>query len=96
MVREVRRDVGGIIGVVVVCWCSVFGYFSKSVGRSLLGVDVGAEGLLESVHAGMACLWVVGVVGVVEDFGGADGVSVFVGFKEFWSFKECWSVCALR
>ena len=38
---------------------------------------------------------VVGVVGVVGDFGGADGVSVFVGFKEFWSVKECWSVLVL-
>ena len=61
----------------------------------MLGVDVGAEGLLESVDAGDACLWVVGVVGVVGDFGGADGVSVFVGFKEFWSVKECWSVLVL-
>ena len=72
-----------------------FWIFLKSVGRSLLGVDVGAEGLLESVHASMACLWVVGVVGFVGDFGGSDGVSVFVGFKEFWSFKECWSVLVL-
>ena len=24
LVGEVRRDVGGIVGVVVVCWCSVF------------------------------------------------------------------------
>ena len=61
----------------------------------MLGVDVGAEGLLESVDAGEACLWVVGVVGVVGDFRGADGVSVFVGFKEFWSVKECWSVLVL-
>jgi hypothetical protein len=94
-----RRDVGGTIEVVVVCRFSVFGYFSKSVGRSVLsgesGVDVGAEGLLESVDAGEACLWVVGSVGGVGDLGGADGVSVFVGFKEFWSVKECWSVWVL-
>ena len=40
---------------------------------------------------------VVGVVGVayVGDFGGADGVSVFVGFKECWSGKEYWSVLVL-
>ena len=95
LVGEVRRDVGGIVGIVVAGWCSIFVHFLNSVGRSLLGVDVGAEGLLESVHAGMACLWVVGVVGVVGDFRGADGVSVFVGFKEFWSVKECWSVLVL-
>ena len=95
MVGEVRRDAGGIVGVVVVCRFSVFGFLLKSAGQSLLRVNVGAEGLLESVHAGMACLWVVGVVGVVEDFGGADGVSFFVGFKEFWSVKECWSVLVL-
>lgn len=95
LVGEVRRDVGGIVGVVVAGWCSIFVHFLNSVGRSLLGVDVGAEGLLESVDAGEACLWVVGVVGVVGDFGGADGVSVFVGFKEFWSVKECWSVLVL-
>ena len=50
---------------------------------------------MELVDAVEACLWVVGVVGVVGDFRGADGVSVFVGFKEFWSFKECWSVLVL-
>ena len=69
--------------------------FFNSVGRLLLGVDVGAEGLLESVDAGEACLWVVGVVGVVGDFGSADGVSVFVGFKDCWSIKKCWSVLVL-
>ena len=31
----------------------------------------------------------VGVVEVVGDFGGAGRMSVFVGFKECWSFKEC-------
>ena len=71
----------------------------KSVGSvGALVVDVpnwAVEGLLESVDAGEACLWVVGVVGVVGDFRGADGVSVFVGFKEFWSVKECWSVLVL-
>ena len=62
-------------------------FFLKSAGHSLLGVDVGhsAEGLLESVDAGEACLWVVGVVGVVGDFGGADGGSVFVGFKDCYT-----------
>ena len=155
LVGEVRRDVGGIVGVVVAGWCSIFVHFLNSVGRSVLsgesGVDVGAEGLLESVHAGVACLWVavvslvdedvggivgvvgvadgtselssvgsrvavgmlavgdvggrfasagangsvVGVVGFVGDFGGADGVSVFVGFKDCWSIKECWSVLVL-
>ena len=39
LVGEVRGDVGGIVGVVVVCRFSVFGIFLKSAGRSLLGVD---------------------------------------------------------
>ena len=73
--------------------------FLNSVGRSVLSgeseVDVGAEGLLESVDAVMACLWVAGVVGVVGDFGSADGVSVFVAFKDCWSIKKCWSVLVL-
>ena len=38
---------------------------------------------------------IVGVVGFVGDFGGADRVSVFVGFKECGSVKECWSVLVL-
>ena len=69
LVGEVRRDVGGIVGVVVAGWCSIFVHFLNSVGRSVLsgesGVDVGAEGLLESVHAGVACLWVAVVSLVV-------------------------------
>ena len=78
MVGEVRRDVGGIIGVVVAGWCSIFVHFLNSVGRSVLSgeseVDVGAEGLLESVHAGVACLWVAVVSLVDEDVGGIVGV----------------------
>ena len=27
LVGEVRRDIGSIVGVVVVCWCSVFVHF---------------------------------------------------------------------
>ena len=37
-------------------------------------VDVGAEGLLESVHASVACLWVAVVSLVDEDAGGIVGV----------------------
>ena len=86
LVGEVRRDVGGIVGVVVVCRFSVFGIFLKSAGRSLLGVDVGAEGLLEPVHAGMACLWVVVVPSVDEDVSGIVGVvSVADGMSELSS-----------
>ena len=99
LVGEVRRDVGGIVGVVVAGWCSIFVHFLNDAGRSLLGIDVGAEGLLEAVHAGMACLWVVGAVGVVGDFGGSDGVSVFVGFEECSSVlvlahgRQVWPMC---
>ena len=38
------------------------------------GVDVGAEGLLESVDAGVACLWVTVVPSVDENVGGIVGV----------------------
>ena len=63
----------------------------KSAGRSLLKVNVGAEGLLESVPAGMACLWVVVVSSVDEDVGGIVGVvSVADGMSELSSAVQCW------
>ena len=96
---EVRRDVGGIVGVVVAGWCSIFVHFLNSVGRSVLsgesGVDVGAEGLLESVHAGVACLWVAVVSSVDEDVGGIVGVvGVADGMSELSSVGR-WSVLVL-
>ena len=61
----------------------------------MLGVDVGAEGLLESVHAGVACLWVAVVSLVDEDVGGIVGVvGVADGTSELSSVGR-WSVLVL-
>ena len=59
------------------------------------GVDVRAEGLLESVHAGVACLWVAVVSSVDEDVGGIVGVvGVADGMSELSSAGR-WSVLVL-
>ena len=61
-----------------------------------LGVDVGAEGLLESVDAGVACLWVAVVSSVDEDVGGIVGVvGVADGMSELSSAGR-WSDASLE
>ena len=88
------EDAGGIVGVVGVAnGTSELSSVGSRVSVGMLAVgDVGGQ--FTSAGANGSVVGVVGVVGDL-DLGSADGVSVFVGFKECWSVKECWSMLVL-